>query len=42
MYVYVIICVQLKQNIVIKQVENSIFTFSYHHLSWTGMIVNVA
>ena len=28
MYVYVIICVQLKQNIVIKQVENSIFTFS--------------
>ena len=29
MYVYVIICVQLKQNIVIKQVENSIFNFSY-------------
>ena len=28
MYVYVIIYVQLKQNIVIKQVENSIFTFS--------------
>jgi len=31
-YVYVIICVQVKQNIVIKQVENSIFTFSYHHV----------
>jgi len=29
MYVYVIICVKLKQNIVIKQVENSIFGFIY-------------
>ena len=33
MYVYFIIYmyVQLRQNILIKQVEQSSFTFSYHH-----------
>jgi len=40
MYVYIIICVQMRQkNIVIKQVENSNFTY---HLSWTWRIVKVA
>ena len=33
MYVYVNICVQLRKNIVVKQVENSNFTFPYDHLS---------
>ena len=30
------------KHIVIKQIENCNFTFTYHHLSWTWRIVKVA
>jgi len=35
MYVYYCMCSIEAKNIVIKQVEISNFTLSYHHLSWT-------
>jgi len=43
MYVYLIIFVLLRQKkiILIKQVENSTFTFSFYHPSWTRRIVKV-